>query len=82
MRWTIYTDICRDGLSAGINLRATVHLAQSTGLQCIASGGVASLADVREAHDAGLSGIIIGRALYEGQVSLRQALLVGHNRDA
>ena len=82
LRWTIYTDICRDGMSAGINLRATVHLAQSTGLQCIASGGVASLADVREAHDAGLSGIIIGRALYEGQVSLRQALLVGHNRDA
>ncbi len=74
VRWIIFTDVTRDGMGSGLNLEATVQLAQRTGLHVIASGGVASLEDVRQAYKAGLSGVIIGRALYEGQVILEDAL--------
>ena len=74
VRWFIFTDVTRDGMGSGLNLEATVHLAQATGQHVIASGGVASLEDVRRAYQAGLSGVIIGRALYEGQVVLEDAL--------
>ena len=77
IRWVIFTDVARDGTGTGLNLQATVQLARSTGLNVIASGGVAGLEDVRRARQAGLSGVIIGRALYEGQVNLQEALLVG-----
>ena len=49
-------------------------LAQQTGLSVIVSGGVRSLEDVRRAKAAGLSGVIIGRALYDGAISLPEAL--------
>jgi phosphoribosylformimino-5-aminoimidazole carboxamide ribotide isomerase len=74
VRWCVFTDIERDGVSTGINIPATVRLAQETGLQVIASGGVAALWDVEAAARAGLPGIIIGRALYEGAFTLRSAL--------
>ncbi len=74
IRWCVFTDIERDGVSTGINIPATVKLAQETGLQVIASGGVASLGDVEAAALAGLPGVIIGRALYEGAFTLRSAL--------
>mgnify|MGYP001098769547 CR=1 FL=1 len=77
VRRVIFTDVARDGTGAGINLPATVQLAQESGLNVIASGGAAGLEDVRRAHEAGLSGIIIGRALYEGRVRLKEALSVG-----
>ena len=77
MRWAIFTDVSRDGMGSGLNLEATAQLAQATGLHVIASGGVASLEDVRRAYEAGLSGVIIGRALYEGQVALEDALRLG-----
>ena len=90
VRWIIFTDVSRDGTGSGLNLEATVQLAQAIGPSTtdvpsasgqrphvIASGGVASLGDVRRAHRAGLSGVIIGRALYEGQVALEDALRVG-----
>jgi phosphoribosylformimino-5-aminoimidazole carboxamide ribotide isomerase len=77
VRWVVYTDVARDGMGSGLNLEATVHLVQATGLQVIGSGGVASLEDVQRAYQAGLSGVIIGRALYEGQVVLEEALRVG-----
>ena len=76
VRWLIYTDVSRDGTGSGLNLEATAQLAQATGVHVIASGGVASLEDVRLAYQAGLSGVIIGRALYEGQVALEDALRV------
>ncbi|HDQ73646.1 MAG TPA: 1-(5-phosphoribosyl)-5-[(5-phosphoribosylamino)methylideneamino]imidazole-4-carboxamide isomerase [Chloroflexi bacterium] len=78
VRWVVFTDVARDGMGSGLNLEATVELARETGLNIIASGGVASLDDVRATYRAGLSGVIIGRALYEGHVSLREALQVGH----
>jgi phosphoribosylformimino-5-aminoimidazole carboxamide ribotide isomerase len=77
VRWIIFTDVTRDGMGTGLNLDATVELAQETGLNVIASGGVASLEDVRRTYEVGLSGVIIGRALYEGQIALEDALQVG-----
>jgi phosphoribosylformimino-5-aminoimidazole carboxamide ribotide isomerase len=81
VRWIIFTDVARDGMGTGLNLDATVDLAQETGLNVIASGGVASLGDVRRTYEAGLSGVIIGRALYEGQIVLEDALRVGGTHD-
>lgn len=73
----IYTDIARDGTLAGPNVAATRELARETGLQVIASGGVASLADLRhlkEGEADGISGVIVGKALYEGTLCLADAL--------
>jgi phosphoribosylformimino-5-aminoimidazole carboxamide ribotide isomerase len=79
VRWIIFTDVARDGMGSGLNLEATVQLAEKTGFHVIASGGVASLEDVRQTYEAGLSGVIIGRALYEGQVTLENALQIEAN---
>lgn len=68
LRWLIFTDIARDGLQTGLNLAATVELARATGLKVIASGGVASLEDIHNARQAGLAGVITGRALYEAAI--------------
>jgi phosphoribosylformimino-5-aminoimidazole carboxamide ribotide isomerase len=69
LRWIVFTDIARDGLQTGVNLGATSRLAQETGLQVIASGGVNIIEDVNAIHQAGLPGVIIGRALYEGSIN-------------
>lgn len=69
LRWLVFTDIARDGLQTGLNLQATIELAQASKLNVIASGGVSSLIDIREAQNAGLAGVIIGRALYEGSIN-------------
>jgi phosphoribosylformimino-5-aminoimidazole carboxamide ribotide isomerase len=82
VRWLIFTDVSRDGMGSGLNVEATAYLAQATGQHVIASGGVASLEDIQRAYQAGLSGVITGRALYEGQVRLQDALRVGGVRDA
>jgi phosphoribosylformimino-5-aminoimidazole carboxamide ribotide isomerase len=70
----IYTDVNRDGTGAGLDLPAAASLAEQTGLSVIVSGGVGSLADVRQAKASGLSGVIIGRALYDGAILLPEAL--------
>ncbi len=72
--WLIFTDIARDGLGTGVNLEATGALAQATGLRVIASGGVKSETDVRQCREAGLEGVIIGHALYEGKVDLASVI--------
>lgn len=73
----LYTDISRDGTLAGPNVEATRALAKETGLAVIASGGVGTLADLRllkQAEPDGVTGVIVGKALYEGTVSLAQAI--------
>ena len=70
----IYTNIATDGMGVGNDTENTRQLAQQTGLDIIASGGIATLDDVRQIKEAGLSGVIIGRALYEEQISLKEAL--------
>lgn len=74
LRTIIFTDISRDGLEYGLNVAATRHLAEFSRLNVIASGGVHALSDIIAARDAKLSGVIIGRALYEGTVDLKEAL--------
>jgi phosphoribosylformimino-5-aminoimidazole carboxamide ribotide isomerase len=69
----IYTDIARDGMLKGLDLDGAVRL-QKTGARVIGSGGIAGIADVRAACAAGLAGVIVGRALYEGRITLPQAL--------
>ncbi|GAB4542237.1 MAG: 1-(5-phosphoribosyl)-5-[(5-phosphoribosylamino) methylideneamino]imidazole-4-carboxamide isomerase [Anaerolineae bacterium] len=78
----IYTDIARDGTLRGVNAPACAALAAESGLAVIASGGVASLEDVRrvkEVEATGVDGLIIGKALYAGQVELPAALEVARS---
>jgi phosphoribosylformimino-5-aminoimidazole carboxamide ribotide isomerase len=71
----VYTDINRDGMLAGANVESTVELARAVpGVPIIASGGVTSLDDIRRLARAGLAGCIIGRALYEGHLDLKEAI--------
>jgi phosphoribosylformimino-5-aminoimidazole carboxamide ribotide isomerase len=73
----IYTDIARDGELAGLNLAATASLARATSIPVIASGGLASLDDVRaliHPDYARLEGVIAGRALYDGRLDAAEAL--------
>jgi len=73
----VYTDISRDGALAGLNVEATVALADAVSIPVIASGGLASIEDVRrlvEPDCARLAGAIAGRALYDGRLDPREAL--------
>jgi phosphoribosylformimino-5-aminoimidazole carboxamide ribotide isomerase len=73
----LYTDIERDGALAGVNVEATADLARRLTTEVIASGGVASLDDLRalKAHEGdGIAGVVCGRALYDGRIDLAAAL--------
>ena len=76
LRTIIFTDVSRDGMGHGLNIPVTRELADVSGLNVIASGGVHTLDDVVAAKEAGLAGAIIGRALYEGTIGLEEALKV------
>ena len=72
----IYTDIGRDGMLSGINIEATVRLAQGLKVPVIASGGAGSLDDIKalcNVEHEGIDGVILGRALYEGQLDFSKA---------
>jgi phosphoribosylformimino-5-aminoimidazole carboxamide ribotide isomerase len=72
----VYTDIARDGMMQGVNIGATVAMAQASGLKVIASGGVTNMDDIRALKavaDAGILGAITGRAIYEGELDLAEA---------
>ena len=73
----IYTDVARDGMLKGLNLDATIALSEKISIPVIASGGLASIADVRallEARARKLEGAIAGRALYDGRLDAAQAI--------
>jgi len=73
----VYTDILRDGMGTGINLEATKALAKAVSIPVIASGGVASIDDIKQLlaiDDCEIYGVIIGRALYTGAISLEEAI--------
>ena len=74
VEWCVLTDVTRDGVSTGVNVDSAVELQSATGLKVVASGGVSSLEDVRCVRDAGLAGVIIGRALYDEKISLQESL--------
>ena len=73
----IYTDIGRDGMLGGPDLAGAAALL-ATGARVIVSGGVASAEDIRDARASGLAGVIVGRALYEGRLTLSEALAACH----
>ncbi len=70
----IYTSILRDGMQTGVDVTSTATLASNSGLEVIASGGVGSIEDIRAVKAAGLPGVIVGKALYEGSFSLSEAI--------
>jgi phosphoribosylformimino-5-aminoimidazole carboxamide ribotide isomerase len=73
----IYTDISRDGMQSGLNKEATVALAKATGVPVIASGGVAGIDDIKQLlplQKYGIMGVIVGKALYAGTLSLADAV--------
>jgi len=72
----IYTDIGRDGMLTGINIEATVALAQALSIPVIASGGLSNMADIEalcEVEDEGVEGVICGRAIYTGDLDFAAA---------
>lgn len=74
VRTLIHTNIARDGVGSGVDVEMARWIAENTDAEVVASGGVSSLADVRNVRLAGLAGVIIGRALYDGVFSLQEAL--------
>ena len=72
----IYTDIGRDGMLSGINIEATVKLAQALSIPVIASGGLTNMQDIEAlcaVADAGIEGVICGRAIYSGDLDFAAA---------
>ena len=76
----VYTDISKDGMLVGPNLEATKRLSADSQLKVIASGGVASLDDLRALQaleNIGVEGAIVGKALYERRFTLKEAIAAG-----
>jgi phosphoribosylformimino-5-aminoimidazole carboxamide ribotide isomerase len=69
-----YTDVARDGMFSGVDAAGAARLQADAGVKVVASGGVASLADVGNCKAAGLAGVIVGKALYEKRMDLAAAL--------
>ena len=72
----LYTDIARDGALTGPDFETNSQLVKETGLAVLASGGVASVEHIKELLPTGVEGVIVGRALYTGAVSLPEAVAV------
>ena len=70
----IYTDISRDGTLSGPNLKAMEEMVKAVNVEVIASGGVSRIEDVKNLKEIGVSGVIIGKALYTGDIDLGEAL--------
>jgi phosphoribosylformimino-5-aminoimidazole carboxamide ribotide isomerase len=73
-RTIIYTDISRDGMLLGPNLKAMEEMRSAVKIEVIASGGVSKSEDIRNLKNIGMSGVIVGKALYTGDVNLIEAL--------
>ena len=70
----VYTDISRDGMLSGPNFKALAEMIAAVELPVVASGGVANAADLRQVALSGATGCIVGRALYEGNLTLADAV--------
>jgi len=78
VEWCVLTDVKRDGVGTGVDVSSAVGLQEKTGLQVVASGGVSTLEDIRRVKNTGLAGVIVGSALYEGKLSLQEALIASN----
>jgi phosphoribosylformimino-5-aminoimidazole carboxamide ribotide isomerase len=74
VRLVEYTDVARDGMFTGVDADGAAKLAREAGVEVVASGGVASLDDVRACLAAGLAGVIVGKAIYEKRIDLVEAI--------
>lgn len=74
LKTVVYTDISRDGMLTGPNFEYTKRLVDETGLDIIASGGVGSEVDIDMIAEAGVEGVITGKAIYEGKINLANVL--------
>lgn len=75
LEWCVLTDVRRDGVGTGVDVTNAVELQTATEMKVVASGGVSSVRDVHRVREAGLAGVIIGRALYEGKLSLKDCFI-------
>ena len=72
----VYTDVARDGMLTGLNIKQTLLLARESGLKITASGGVSSLEDIKQLKQLsafGVDSVIVGKALYEGRFTFKEA---------
>ena len=74
MKTIVYTDISKDGMLEGPNFNIYKELSQKTSLDIIASGGVTSIEDVKRLLDMNMYGAIIGKALYDNRIDLKEVL--------
>jgi phosphoribosylformimino-5-aminoimidazole carboxamide ribotide isomerase len=74
IRTVIYTDLGREGLLGGADVASAAALARDSGVEVVVSGGIHTLEELSRVRDAGLAGAIVGRALFEGRFTLREAL--------
>ncbi|WP_455630323.1 1-(5-phosphoribosyl)-5-[(5-phosphoribosylamino)methylideneamino]imidazole-4-carboxamide isomerase [Megamonas sp.] len=75
----IYTDISRDGTLSGVNVQATAEIARYSGVKVVASGGVSSIEDIKllkQYEQDGIEGVIVGKSIYTGSLSLPEALKI------
>jgi phosphoribosylformimino-5-aminoimidazole carboxamide ribotide isomerase len=74
LKTIVYTDISKDGMMSGPNFEDYKEIKEQTNLDIIASGGVTTIDDVKKLHSMNLYGVIIGKALYEESISLKEAI--------
>lgn len=77
--WILSTSISRDGTFKGVDLSTIEKLVRSVKIDVVASGGVRSLEDISNLKKIGVSGVVIGKALFEGSLDLKQAIRMGAN---
>jgi phosphoribosylformimino-5-aminoimidazole carboxamide ribotide isomerase len=78
----VYTDVARDGMLTGVNIEQTCAIARASGLKVTASGGIASLEDIwrlKSVSECGIDSVIVGRALYEGRFTLKEAVVASES---
>ena len=81
IRCALFTDITKDGAMQGANVCESVRMQKETELQIIASGGISSLKDIENLQESGVYGAVLGKAIYDGAVDLKEALALCGNQD-
>lgn len=74
LRWVIVTDVERDGVLSGANLQLALRFSRDSNLRVVLAGGVSMINEIHQARNNGLAGVIIGRALYSGELNLSEVL--------
>ena len=70
----LFTDISKDGAMQGANVCETVRMQKETELNVIASGGISGMADLKNLHESGVYGAVLGKSIYSGAIDLKEAI--------